>query len=107
MGNQVCCTSREKRQNLLKKRDAGELEYEKHMLEERRAVGILCSISSTTGASVAVAAAVAAPETAGGSIAAAAIFAVGSAIQACVMHYVDETKLADVTSELRRRRVRD
>ena len=103
MGNHACCTSREKRKNLLKKRDSGELEYEKHMLEERRVVGILSSISSTTGASVAVAAAVTAPETAGGSIAAAAIFAVGSAIQACVMHYFDEAKLADVTGELQRR----
>jgi len=105
MGNQIiCCGGRATRKRLLKTRDVAELKYEQHVLKERRVFGTMCAVSSVTGALVAVSVAAAAPS-GGGSIATAAVFAVGTALQACTMQYVDETKLSDVASELRRRRV--
>ena len=99
MGNQIiCCGGRATRKRLLKTRDIAELQYEHHVLKERRVVGTLCTVSSTTGALTAVGVAVTAAPSAGGSVAVAAIFAVGTAIQACTMRYVDETKLSDVAS---------
>jgi len=87
---------------MLKQRQTIELEYEKEMLEDKRALNTTCGVASAMGAGIVISAA-AAPATAGTTTTIAAILSVISAIQIISAACLDNDKISQIEDELKNR----